>query len=280
MDMDCQKCQELLSDALDDSLKSEDKRWLNAHLANCLSCAETQVELQFLTSFARRDYAATQIAPPDTEALWLRIKNQAEADLTWAREQREAVERSQAKQTIRQQKVFSSNLLSRLWNARWEVSGRQATAAFASVAIAVMLGAGASFNYLRSAQNAATQDSVGANASSANKTGLVSGSAAAARTTTVTAVNNYGRLAARNADDYVRQQQAESSYLMEMIENRKARFSPQVRESYERSLASLDQTVAESLEQLRRDPQDELSGEMLDAALREKAGLLKEFAEY
>ncbi len=52
-----------------------------------------------------------------------------------------------------------------------------------------------------------------------------------------------------------------------------------MRETFDRNLAVIDQTVNESLNSLSQNPRDEVSEETLDAALNEKLSLLKEFAE-
>ena len=51
-----------------------------------------------------------------------------------------------------------------------------------------------------------------------------------------------------------------------------------MRETFDRNLAVIDQTVNESLNTLSKNPRDEVSEEMLNAALNEKLSLLKEFA--
>jgi len=54
--MNCELCQELISDLLDGSLSREDQLLLNAHLEQCLSCAEVRddLNLRLLPRPARR----------------------------------------------------------------------------------------------------------------------------------------------------------------------------------------------------------------------------------
>jgi hypothetical protein len=52
-----------------------------------------------------------------------------------------------------------------------------------------------------------------------------------------------------------------------------------MRETFDRNLQVIDQTVNDSLNSLSQNPHDEVSEEMLNAALNEKLSLLKEFAE-
>jgi hypothetical protein len=77
----------------------------------------------------------------------------------------------------------------------------------------------------------------------------------------------------------ISRQQQLISYWNQRVDYNKARWSPQMRETFDRNLAVIDQAVNESFDSLSKDPQDEVSKEMLDTALNEKLSLLKEFAE-
>jgi hypothetical protein len=78
--------------------------------------------------------------------------------------------------------------------------------------------------------------------------------------------------------DRVSQQQQIISYWNQRVEFNKARWNPEMRETFDRNLKVIDQAVNESLDALTLDPHDEVSEEMLNAALNEKLSLLKEFA--
>lgn len=270
--MDCQKCHELLSDFLDNSLTGDDSNLLNAHLKECLSCDEVRRELGEITALARTDYAE-QYAPHNGRALWLRIREQVEEDMDWAEQAAQTSTRQTAINPASRRATHES-WWSRLWNARWEISAPQ-TAAFASVMLIVAMITAFGLN-----GNRASVDEADATATTA---GSAPRSFAAPQMNFVgsnVADGNSPQARRITYEDYVRQQQAEAEYWMQRVETRKARFTPQLRDSYERSLASLDQTVSESLDELRRNPQDEISVEILSHALQEKAELLKEFSEF
>ena len=76
--MNCERCQELISDLLDDSLSAKDSASLNVHLEECLECADVRNDLESLLSFCR-DTRGQYEAPPNERALWLRIRNTIEA---------------------------------------------------------------------------------------------------------------------------------------------------------------------------------------------------------
>ena len=86
------------------------------------------------------------------------------------------------------------------------------------------------------------------------------------------------QVAAAKMRDRVSQQQQIISYWNQRVEFNKARWNPQMRESFDRNLQVIDQAVNESLNALTQNPHDEVSEEMLNAALNEKLSLLKEFA--
>lgn len=83
---------------------------------------------------------------------------------------------------------------------------------------------------------------------------------------------------AANVRDRVSQQQQLISYWNQRVEFNKSRWNPEMRETFDRNLKVIDQAVNQSFEALTLDPHDEVSEEMLNAALNEKLSLLKEFA--
>jgi hypothetical protein len=74
-------------------------------------------------------------------------------------------------------------------------------------------------------------------------------------------------------------QQQTINYWNTRITTNKARWSPQMRDTFDRNLNVIDQAVNDSLKELNKNPHDEVSEEMLNAALNEKIALLKEFSE-
>jgi hypothetical protein len=86
------------------------------------------------------------------------------------------------------------------------------------------------------------------------------------------------KVAAAKMRDRVSQQQQFISYWNQRVEYNKARWNPQMRETFDRNLQVIDQAVNESFNALTQNPHDEVSEEMLNAALNEKLSLLKEFA--
>lgn len=80
-------------------------------------------------------------------------------------------------------------------------------------------------------------------------------------------------------EDRIRKQQQAISYWNQRVELNKVRWSPQMRETFDRNLKVIDQAVNNSLAELRKNPHDEVSEEMLNSALNDKMDLLREFAD-
>jgi negative regulator of sigma E activity len=74
-------------------------------------------------------------------------------------------------------------------------------------------------------------------------------------------------------------QQQAINYWNARIELNKARWSPQMRDTFDRNLSVINQAVSDSLNELNKNPHDEVSEEMLNGALNEKINLLREFSE-
>ena len=68
-------------------------------------------------------------------------------------------------------------------------------------------------------------------------------------------------------------------YWNQRVELNKARWSPEMRETFERNMKVIDQAVANSMNDLKRNPHDEVSEQMLNESLNDKLALLKEFSD-
>ena len=82
-----------------------------------------------------------------------------------------------------------------------------------------------------------------------------------------------------NLNDRVWQRRQAINYWNQRVELNKARWSPEMRETFERNLKVIDEAVANSLNELKRNPHDEISEQMLNESLNDKLALLKEFSD-
>ncbi len=231
--MNCEKCQVLISDFLDGSLNHQDQSTLNAHIDECLTCAEVRNDLQSILGYCQSQ-CGEYSAPPNEQALWLRIRNVIEAETSLAGAS-----------------VVPGTGATRSWFSRtWEVSFPQLAAAVAAIVLVVSLTTVVGLKRFQSGN-----------------------------VPNVAGVETSNGLAAAHLRDRFSQQQQMISFWNQRVEYNKARWNPEMRETFDRNLQVIDQAVNDSMNSLGQNPHDEVSEEMLNAALNEKLSLLKEFAE-
>ena len=228
--MNCDTCQELIHDLLDGSISHSDESILNTHLTDCLDCDSVRQDLASIVGFARTRRGEYE-APPNEQALWLRIRNVIEAE--------------QSAQTVVQHDKRPS-FLGRLMGRSWQLSLPQLAGLTAAIVLFVSL-------------------------------------------TTIVGVRRWGsgvpgeppRISetASNVNDRIWQQQQVINYWNQRIETSKARWTQDTRDSFERSLLAIDDRVAQSLEELKRNPHDEFSEQMVNAAMNDKLEFLKDYSD-
>jgi anti-sigma factor RsiW len=235
--MNCEKCQDLISDFVDGALSQEDQITLNSHLEECLDCAGVRNDLQSIVGFCRA-HRGEYTAPPNEKALWQRIRNVIEAG---------------GNSVVASPAAAGRNFW-KYWVGRsWELSLPQLVASAAAIVLVVSLSTAVA---LRRGQSG----------------GAIAGTKAASG-------QESPGLAVANVRERVSQQQQLISYWNQRVDFNKARWSPEMRETFDRNLKVIDQAVNDSFDALSQNPHDEVSEEMLNAALNEKLSLLKEFAE-
>jgi hypothetical protein len=84
---------------------------------------------------------------------------------------------------------------------------------------------------------------------------------------------------ASNVNDRFSQRRQVIDYWNQRVELNKARWSPEMRDTFERANKRIDQALADSLNELNRNPHDEISEQMLNEALNDKLALLKDFSD-
>ena len=77
----------------------------------------------------------------------------------------------------------------------------------------------------------------------------------------------------------LREHQAAIQYWNERVQARRVQWDRTTRDAFDRNLNVIDEAVYEYTMILQRDPEDELSGEMLDSVLNDKMNLLRDFAD-
>ena len=163
--------------------------------------------------------------------------------------------------------VSSENFLSRLLGRSWELSFAQMVTAVTAIIVAVALATAFGLQRMRGgAENSQIAD---------NKDG--GGSSRGEEQRALPSVADGSGFS--NPKERMRQQEMEIDYLTQRVEPLKVSWNPQVRETFERNMSVYDRAIEDSLGGLKQNPHDEISEEMLTAALDDKKELLKEFAD-
>jgi anti-sigma factor RsiW len=82
-----------------------------------------------------------------------------------------------------------------------------------------------------------------------------------------------------NVHDRYRQQEQLIEYWNKRVELNKARWTQQMRDAFDRDMSIYDGTVNEAMRRLNQNPHDEVSEDVINAALNDKIALLKEFGD-
>lgn len=227
--MNCEQCQELIHDLIDGSISQRDEFTLNTHIKDCLDCDSVRQDLTSILSFCqthRGEYAA----PPNEQALWLRIRNVIEAE----NGHRIATQTDSARPSF----------FGRWMSHTWQLSLPQLASLTAAVVLLVSL---------------------------TTVVGL--------RRWGTTEAVNVAPAYASNVDERVWQRTQVINYWNQRIELNKARWSPDMRATFDGSMREIDRAVAKSLDELKQNPHDEFYEQMLNDALNEKLELLKDFSD-
>jgi len=227
--MNCETCQELIHDLVDGSITQRDEFTLNTHLKECLDCDSVRRDLASIVGFCRTQRGQYD-APPNEQAMWLRIRNVIEAELP-----KNAIANPEPRRSF----------FSRLMGSSWELSLPQLATSTVAIVLLVSLVTVVGLRRWGGYGVAPTPPSVEAS----------------------------------NVNERISQRRQVIDYWNQRVELNKARWSPEMRETFDRNMQVIDQAVANSLDELKRNPHDEISEQMLNESLNDKLSLLKEFSD-
>jgi len=93
------------------------------------------------------------------------------------------------------------------------------------------------------------------------------------------ATPNQSAVEASNINDRIWQRRQVIDYWNQRVALNKARWSPEMRAKFDDSLKSIDEAIQISMDELSRNPHDEISEQMLNESLDYKLTLLKDFSD-
>jgi hypothetical protein len=243
--MNCDNCQAHLSQYLDGDLDAAVSAEIGGHLAECVDCSVLFEDFASILQNCGGELYADEAAPPNSRALWCRINNVIESDLA---------------------KPADPPPARRLgWFARgWNVTFSQAGAAVLGIAlVSSLLTVVAVRNYLEPSGadfTTRSSDSQTSFEKVLSRVGLIDSPEAARQ-------------------KRIAEQTAVIAYWTNRVQARRIQWDARIRDAFDRNVREIDQAVEEYTMLLQNDPEDQLSGELLDSALNEKMNLLREFAE-
>jgi hypothetical protein len=240
--MNCDECNHLLSGFMDNELDEGQAAAVREHLAFCEPCAKVCEELAAIIDLSRSE-APDAVVPPNAQALWCRINNIIESEVK--------PEHEPLPQIDLPKKRF------------WLLSLPQLASAVLCIAlISSLLTIVAIRNYMRRTDDFTSR--------SAESQTTIERFMAKVGLTDTPQKARQRRIAEQNAA---------IEYWSRHVQERRTQWDARMRDAFDRNLNVLNESVNEYTLILQQNPDDEITGEMLDSALDEKMNLMREFAE-
>ena len=241
--MNCEECQEYLSLYLDGEIDEVSALNVRTHLSLCPLCAKLCEDFSVILESCR-DSVPSEIVPPNSQALWRRINNLIESEI----KPEPPVEEPRKR-----------------WFARgWNLTFSQASAGVLAIAlISSLLTIVGIRNYFEPSGEDYTSRS---NAS---------------QTTLEKVLSKVGLIETplQARERRFNEQRAAIEYWTRRVEQRRGQWDAKMRDAFDRNLHLIDESVSEYSTMLQQNPEDEITGEMLDAVLNDKMDLLREFSD-
>jgi hypothetical protein len=238
--MNCDECKDLIDPFMDNELDTSQASAMRSHLASCDECAQVCEQLASILDLCGSE-SASEVVPPNPQALWCRINNVIESEV-----------QAKKKQPVETPRRFL------------HLSFGQLSAAFVCIAIvSSLLTVVAIRNYVRPAAPDVTTRT------------------AATQSTFEKILSKVGLMETpqQARDRRLQQQRAAIQYWNERVQARRTQWDRATREAFDRNLQVIDESVNDYTLILQKNPDDELSGEMLDSVLDDKMNLLRDFSD-
>jgi hypothetical protein len=247
--MNCDNCQNLLSEFVDNHIDHSMSAEITAHLDMCGDCADVHRDFTELTGFCTV-YQEEEVTPPNSQALWCRINNIIES------------ENQQIAETKVEEKK-KAGFWEAVWARNWQLSLSQMVSAVIGIAVV------SSLLTVVGIRNGGRAPGV-AQANASLQPSLVDSLLSKA---------GLAEAPEQAREKSFSEKQVVIDYWNKRVDERKTQWSPKMQDTFARNLNEIDQVVFEYSENLKTNPEDSLTEEMLNSALTEKMELLREFSE-
>lgn len=237
---------------MDNELDETSSAEVREHLAVCEPCSKVCEDLAMIIDFCQLDVEET-VLPPNPQALWCRINNVIESEV-----QAEILKEHKEKVEAATVETANTGWLPRRWNLSFmQVASSVLFIALVSSVLTII----GIRNY-----SGASNDMAGVNEPPTlfekvlGKVGLV-------------------ETPHQKRERILKERRTAIEYWNKRVQTRRVQWNANLRDAFDRNLNEINQAVNEYTQILQENPQDELSGEMLDSALNDKMELLREFSE-
>lgn len=239
--MNCDECKNLLSVFLDCELDESTAAAVRIHLAVCEECSILCEDFASILEVVTEDGA--EVLPPNSQALWCRINNIIESEV----------------------KPTALPLTEEIHGRRsWRFSfGQLAGAVFSIVILSSLLTVVA----VRTLVPPAPSEFAGGPRPERTFVDKVLGRLGLAETPQ------------EIREKRLKQHQEAIDYWNARVSERRTKWDDMTRAAFDRNLNVINESVSQFTVNLERNPDDELSGEMLDSVLDDKMKLLRDFAD-
>ncbi|MEO6655387.1 MAG: zf-HC2 domain-containing protein [Pyrinomonadaceae bacterium] len=238
--MNCDECKNLISVFMDNELEESRAVAVRMHLAVCPDCAHVCEDFASILDVCTTE-SASELIPPNSQALWCRINNIIESEVE-----------------------PSAPPVEKPRGRFWQFSFVQVTGAVLGIAvISSLLTVVAIKNYVQPEAVDFTTRSV------------------ATQTTVEKVLSRVGLMETpqQARDRRLKEQQAVIDYWNARVQTRRVQWDRTTRDAFDRNLQAIEDSVNDYTMFLQQDPDDELSGEMLDSVLNDKMNLLRDFSD-
>lgn len=241
--MNCEECQQYLSVYLDGELGETASTNVRTHLTDCLGCGKICEDFSVILETCREN-VPSEIVPPNSQALWCRINNLIESEIKPERPVEEP----------------RKSLFSRGWNLTFSQAGAGVLAIALISSLLTVIGIR---NYFEPSGEDFTSRS---NAS---------------QTTFEKVLSKIGLVDTpqQARERRIKEQQLAIEYWTKRVSERRGQWDAKMRDAFDRNLNLIDESVTEYTTILQENPEDDLTGEMLDTVLNDKMDLLREFSD-
>jgi hypothetical protein len=240
--MNCTECQENISPYLDGDLDEIGAANMRMHLSICAGCAKVCEDFSVILATCREN-VPSEIIPPNSQALWCRINNLIESEI---------------KPEIPEEP--KRGLFSRGWNLTFSQAGAGVLAIALISSLLTVVG-------IRNYFEPSSEDFTSRSAES--------------QTTFEKIFSKIGltETPQQARERRIKEQQAAIAYWSKRVQERRGQWDAKIRDAFDRNLNLIDESVSEYTIILQENPDDDLTGEMLDTVLMDKMDLLREFSD-